>query len=182
MSEPSNATETPQAHTVESYGEPWRFTVSGETVPDYYISVERTGSSIARLTLANESYAHRIVACVNACAGVPTEALEHMDFPASRYALLRAQLAEAVAERQELDAQLVRAERDCETAGMGILSCNAERDRLREALADIAKGMAPAEVMRHLELESPEQFRGRMWSWSEARAGKALAPAEEGQG
>lgn len=46
---------------------------------------------------------------------------------------------------------------------------------MAKALNDIAKGMAPPEVMRHLELESPEQFRGRMWSWSEKRAEAALA-------
>ncbi|KKK81519.1 hypothetical protein LCGC14_2812640 [marine sediment metagenome] len=50
----------------------------------------------------------------------------------------------------------------------------AENEQLREALTDIKKGMAPPDVMAYLDTESPELFRGRMWSWSQKRARDAI--------
>jgi hypothetical protein len=71
---------------------------------------------------------------------------------------------------------------DCQAWGLiadevKLCPLHAQAEALLEALKDIAKGMAPPEVMRYLELESPEQFRGRMWGWSEKRAEAAIAAA-----
>lgn len=55
-------------------------------------------------------------------------------------------------------------------------------EALELALRDIADGMAPPEVMKYLELESPEEFRGRMWGWSQKRARAALAEQEDAGG
>lgn len=50
---------------------------------------------------------------------------------------------------------------------------------LLAALNDISKGMAPPEITSHLDTESLEAFRGRMWGWSEKRARDALSKAYE---
>jgi hypothetical protein len=43
------------------------------------------------------------------------------------------------------------------------------------ALNDIAKGMVPPEFLNDIEKESPAEFRGRMWGWSQERARQAIA-------
>ena len=59
-----------------------------------------------------------------------------------------------------------------------IASLQAEVERLREALDEIAGGEAPPEVMVHVNTDSPAEFRYRMWLWSQERARRALHPEE----
>ena len=60
-----------------------------------------------------------------------------------------------------------------------LIEAQAEIERLRKALSDIAGGLAPPEVFCFLETDTRDQFRGRMWAWSEERARAALSPKEE---
>lgn len=66
---------------------------------------------------------------------------------------------------------------NCELADDSAFLCRAVNsyEAVREALEDIAKGMVPPEVSKHLETDTPAEFRSRMWTWSQKRARVALA-------
>ena len=72
--------------------------------------LNETGGRIANIRL--EANAHRIVACVNACDGIPTEALEGRDnfFSMAGNALKKLDHSEKVRERL---AQLIRDNWNC---------------------------------------------------------------------
>jgi len=136
--------------------EPWR-TIKDHKGADYGVQMGAAGGFALHRDANAEANAHRIVACVNACAGISNENLEAIaeigGFDGTQEAFIRvvACLKKAEQQRDEYKAELAEVYMSTLKTTGKVVVMRKERDELREAAKNYLELQGKAGELAALE-------------------------------